>query len=83
MASEVKLYPNPVKDYVNISLITEHLNGPLRINIYSASGHLMDSFEHYDVQGELTYDLSEFPAGLYVFSITSGKMVLNKKLIVQ
>ena len=78
-AYEVKLYPNPAHDELNL-YFPEQMN--IRaVRIYSANGavaknaHSLDNFE--------TIDISLLNEGIYILSIETEDEVINKKFIKQ
>ncbi|WP_426476726.1 T9SS type A sorting domain-containing protein [Chryseobacterium sp. CBSDS_008] len=74
-SDDVKIYPNPVKDNVHITLASQ--NRIEKISITDMSGKLIKTFnKESDV-----YDLSDIPKGAYVLMITTNKEVLKKKVL--
>lgn len=71
--SNLAIYPNPVKDYLNIS---EKVSDVKIINI---SGVAVKQFND---QNEISYNVSNLAKGIYIFTATtkSGK-ILNEKFI--
>ncbi len=75
--NDLKLYPNPAKDYVNID--SNDFNGIIRIS---------DSFGKIVFNSEINntvkrIDLSEFQPGMYFIMPGDGKSFKTSKLIVQ
>lgn len=74
---ELKLYPNPAGNILNISitLATEDMI----IRIYSVHGRQMDKIR---VKSDLLQlDLSRYPAGLYYIKLESGESQIVEKFI--
>jgi hypothetical protein len=63
----VELFPNPVKDFVTISL-PESINGHYRI--FDQSGRIISS---NFVTGKISVDMRSCPAGFYYVRIQSGR----------
>lgn len=74
---DVKIYPNPVKDFLKLDF--EGLSVERTIRIYNAIGQLMDQQITNDMQVEL--DMSALPAGLFHLQIVSNEGTLNQKLL--
>ncbi len=64
---EVRFYPNPVKDQLNIELPT----GVHEIEVFDLRGKLITSFRTN--QTKFTYNMSEFGSGLYLFKVSNGE----------
>lgn len=77
--SNLKVYPNPTGGKINL-LWNTVLYEPLTIRLLSVSGRTFLVHE-YPPQKGLTLDLLDFPDGLYILQITSGKSILNKQII--
>jgi len=72
--ASVELFPNPVKDYVSISLPE---NQPATVKIYNQTGKLVsESF----IEGKTSIDLRSFPSGFYYCRIQSGNQLKLVKL---
>ena len=76
----MKLYPNP-----STGLITIEINNPaqmnLRVEISDMAGRHIYSGSFNSIHVKEHLDLSNFPAGFYMVSLTSGSMVKITKLI--
>lgn len=72
-----KVYPNPVKDFVNIEVQLE-LPGALKlslINILGAEVKKWDEFFLYPGIQKLKIDLSSFKTGIYILKISKADQV--------
>ena len=80
----IKLFPNPVRNTVNISL-KEQLGKPALIRIYGMQGQLMAERNYQSLeQGELTFDVSRFANGNYTLMVSvDGDVPVMKKFAVQ
>ncbi len=77
--NSVSVFPNPTKGNVTL-LWNTLLPEPLTIRILSLTGQVFH-FREYPPQKELTLNLFDFPDGLYILQITSGKVILSKQLL--
>lgn len=80
----VLLYPNPSTGEFVVDA-GEDEDTPLKIQIYSSQGQLVNSF-HYKSSKEAKsnkMNLYQQPAGLYIVRIQYGSLVFNKKLVIQ
>lgn len=77
------LFPNPVKDYVTISL--EALTDDnAKIEVYNLAGSLIAVYDkkRYENGNQVFYEnISHFAAGLYFFKITNGTGTKTVKVI--
>ncbi len=78
-------YPNPAKDYVNISY---YINNPAHVSlkIFNTAGQLIEDVEnHHRPAGEhhLKVNLTKYKAGAYIYSINAGKLKSSKRFVVQ
>ena len=74
----VTAYPNPAKDFVNITIPTAEKE--VEIEIYSADGKLVSKQFYTIVSGEAKVDLSKLQDGVY-FAKVSSKNPANIKII--
>lgn len=85
--SRVTLFPNPVKDNLNLGFFNEHsVIVPVKTDIYNLNGNLIFSqiVTSIDGQNEFQFDVSEFKEGTYFIQITLGeKFLYSGKFIVQ
>lgn len=73
---ELKVYPNPARDFVQIEL-PETLIGSL--SVYNLNGSLMH--EAKQIQDRL--QVAEWPRGIYLLRVETGDAVLTRKLILE
>jgi hypothetical protein len=71
-ANSIQLYPNPVKDIVNIKAIDKIQ----RVRIYTIDGKLQ-----LETQNSMNIDVSCLQSGLYLIEITTDKNMVTKRLI--
>lgn len=68
--NSIVIYPNPAKDFVNISIETE-LNESLTLNIYNISGQLVKTMSKYSSDNKTTFRVStsSLQQGTYIAKI--------------
>lgn len=81
---EVKLYPNPSSDFLNIIFKTEKQED-VSIHVYSSQGILMQSINPHitDNKISLTIDLSKYAVGSYYVEFRSTNFVHTENFIRQ
>ena len=81
-APEIKVYPNPAADFVNVDLPQNELTGTL--SILSVSGQLVRSVQSSEGEMSIQIDVQDLPKGVYLVRfVQSDEQVVVKKLIVQ
>ncbi len=78
---DVEVLPNPTKGYINISVKRNNSSEPVSLQIFNASGRLMEQ-TNWNRQS-ITKDLSAFPKGLYMIKIQFEDYVVIRKVIRQ
>jgi len=76
------VYPNPVLNQINIDLVTEY-DSKIDGGIYDAIGQLIKKVDNNSVTAgktSMTMDVSELPAGTYLFRMQVGKQVIFEKI---
>lgn len=78
IASEkaTSIYPNPVKDMLNLNLAESFDKSNTVINVYSAVGKKAATFKYNS-----TLNVSNLAKGAYVLEITDGAKTISKKFI--
>lgn len=77
----IDIYPNPVKDYLNIYL-GNSINSPFEISIYDLLGNLMIKKQfsaYYDAN--IIIDISDLQTGSYYISITNDKFIKRGRIV--
>jgi len=80
-ASEVKLFPNPTSEYVNISFVNP--SERISIVVYNQLGKMVLSKEIASVNSEERISLEGISSGIYYVQITSETAKTTKKLLVK
>lgn len=75
--------PNPNNGMMQ--LYFENLNGKANIKVYDSKGMLIDSFETYNSNGQLSYpyDMKMAKNGIYFFVATNKEGTTAKKVVIQ
>lgn len=78
--NQIKVYPNPAKDFVNINL-SDYANDVTEIQINNIQGQIVRSIK---VQNEMIVQipLEDLTSGFYFAQIYSNKGVSSKKIII-
>jgi hypothetical protein len=72
LMSQVKIYPIPAKDFINIELPNSPLE--LQVKIYSLNGSLLQT-----ALVKKTLNIEKLKSGLYIIEVTDGMKVYNGK----
>lgn len=75
---DIRIYPNPAKDEINIS---RSVNSPISVSIINCLGQELNVLDVN--QQTLTIRLAEFSPGLYFLRIPNGKQSVIKRLIIE
>ncbi|MGF1923247.1 MAG: T9SS type A sorting domain-containing protein [Bacteroidia bacterium] len=78
--NSISLYPNPVKNTLNINTGLSTSN-TVRVDIHALDGRLVHTSQHRAEYGQLGVDLSKLNKGLYVLTLTVGSSKTVHKII--
>jgi len=79
----VNLYPNPASDFITIE-ITDKLNqGNLKLEILNSIGQVVTSKTIENTNEKVIMDVNNFSKGLYLVRVSSDRIYMTKKLIIQ
>lgn len=78
---EVRIYPNPAQDFVNIELSTERIKGQVNIDIIDISGKKLISTRQL-ASGNMKINVSGLQAGNYFVSMYNKDFVLAKPITI-
>jgi len=81
LASEIKIYPNPASDFVNISFANSLEN--ISVVIYDQLGREVIYKEFVSVTSEEQISLESITAGIYYVQIISEASKMTKKLLIK
>lgn len=82
--NNVKVYPNPFNDVLNVSMSSVENNSEIEIEVFDLFGKKVHGQKFENVQGQLneTLQLNGLGNGMYVVHVTeNGKSIRAKKLI--
>jgi len=84
VSSSAKLYPNPVKDVLNIQYSGKLLN-EMQIDIYDITGKSISSRKVYDVESgqNISLNVNSLRNGLYICKMISGKQIIGLEKFVK
>ena len=83
--TNIKLYPNPARDYINVQYDAEAIIKEINISIYSLDGKLIYSQsksinnKSFDEQ----FNIDKIEKGYYIMKLTYNNNVITEKLIIQ
>ncbi len=80
-SSEIKLYPNPAREILNIDLSQVNA-AKLDITIVNAAGARVYGIKEYRDK-QLSINVSDYNNGMYIMQFTDGKSVARKKVIIR
>jgi hypothetical protein len=72
-AGSLVLYPNPATTVVNLVLPGNGVGGNLQVNIFDATGQLLQSVQYNTTGAALPLDISLLKPGLYTVTLNQGK----------
>lgn len=79
-SNTISLYPNPVKNILNISTGNNE-KGTVKVDIHALDGRLMQSTQHVSEYGQVKVDVSKLNKGLYVLTLSIGNSKTVYKVI--
>ena len=80
---ELRLYPNPASEQVNIAWTNMDNTLPILIKIFSLNGQLILSQKFAPGESTLVLNISNLPNGFYLANVQNGPQQYNSKLIIQ
>lgn len=82
-SGQVKVYPNPAQEHVNISIEAER-SSDVRISLRDLTGRIIRSREHILRAGnnEMGLSLSQIPAGVYLVEVQDHQGTFVEKLVI-
>jgi hypothetical protein len=80
-SDEIKLYPNPASEILNIDLSQVNA-AKLDITIINAAGARVYGIKEYS-QKQLSINVGDYNNGMYIMQFTDGKSVARKKVIIR
>ena len=82
--SNLNIYPNPTRGFVNISFISEEIDN-FEIQMLDPFGKLIIEENKKQFIGEYTkkIDLSNYPKGMYFLQIRTNDKFISRRIILQ
>ncbi len=78
----IQIYPNPTNNIININTGYITFGTEIQIQIFDQTGKLLISDEQISGKGEISYDISELPVGLYFVNMIIETEKVTKKILV-
>jgi len=79
----LRVYPNPAKEWVTFNYTLAHDANRGIISISDMAGKEIQRFAVSGKQGQYVWDTREIKSGVYICTLSAGKLVASKKLIVK
>lgn len=80
-ASEIKLYPNPTTEWINIDLSAVELTGEVQLSVFDLSGKMVLS-QRRPVNGLIQLDVNQLKEGNYLLQILNEKVIVGKQFAI-
>ena len=80
---EVKLFPNPAKDIVNLEILNADQDLQAKINVFNLSGQQLMSQALSPGQNSLLWNVNSWSSETYIVKVNTGTENITKKLIVR
>ncbi|MCB0669370.1 MAG: T9SS type A sorting domain-containing protein, partial [Saprospiraceae bacterium] len=80
-ASEIKLYPNPTTELINIDLSAVELKGEVQLSVFDLSGKMVMS-QRKPVNSVLQLNVNQLKAGNYLLQILNEKVIVGKQFAI-
>lgn len=80
---DIKVWPNPVKEKLNISLNQKLLGESVQLEVYDITGRKVINTKKVPNSSNLTLDTSALNSGTYILKIISNNQVYSQKLMRQ
>jgi len=78
--SDISIYPNPSSGKF-IILFDDTMDPYAGIKIYNIMGNLVQEIRNSKTKDEI--DLSDYPNGIYILTVTTGKELRKQKIVIQ
>jgi hypothetical protein len=78
--SDISIYPNPSSGKF-IILFDDTMDPYAGIKIYNIMGNLVLEIRNSKTKDEI--DLSDYPNGIYILTVTTGKELRKQKIVIQ
>jgi photosystem II stability/assembly factor-like uncharacterized protein len=78
-SSNVKMYPNPANDLVNISI--SNYVGDLKVDLFDINGRLVKT-KSIDFSGNYSLDLNGLTTGVYIVKLSGSDLNYSEKIVI-
>lgn len=78
LSSNVKIYPNPVTDLINISV--SNYVGDLKVELFDINGRLVN-VKTVDFSGNYSMELNGLNSGVYIVKLTGANLNYSEKIV--
>ncbi len=79
MIPDIEIYPNPVNDFIHLSLI--NTSGTSRLHILNMEGKVV--YQKSEIENGITIvNINELSSGLYIAEVSGSSMVLRKYFVI-
>jgi len=82
-SAHVRIFPNPIKDELNIELLKNGRSTNPYVAIYNMHGKIQMERNFSGQQARMTLSLKEFEPGIYVLRVRDGKSSYSRKIVVE
>lgn len=79
--SAIQLFPNPASELVNVNIDSDKLANNIQLAVYDKFGRQVMR-QMFDSKANIRLNVSALPAGIYTLSISDGKYLVGKQLVV-
>jgi len=80
----VEVFPNPASERINFTYLLPAGNTSGKLSIFNSSGKLIRIFNLMAMQGQVVYNTSTLPNGVYFYTVMSeGKKETGKFVVVE
>ncbi|HRF37362.1 MAG TPA: T9SS type A sorting domain-containing protein, partial [Saprospiraceae bacterium] len=79
--SAIQLFPNPASEFVNVNIDSDKLANNIQMSVYDNFGRQVMR-QTFDSKANIRLNVASLPAGMYTLSITDGKYIVGKQLVV-
>ena len=74
------MVPSPDNQFMYVYMDVDAPNN-VSLNIYDLQGKLLQSRENLQPSIAYSFDLSAYPAGMYLFNFEAGNQMLSRKVV--
>ncbi len=78
----IRFQPNPTGGMVSVQF-SQPLSGLLQVELFSMQGQLLQRQGYEQPSNQIQFDLSAYPAGLYIVRLRHGQATLSQRIIKQ